>query len=159
MSCHTGTLTQKRSPAHHWTFVGGSQCDGLCHSSQAQPAQPLTFIDRPWASPASSLFLLSTGLRPAWPQPLTSLSQTPHLNISQTPHFYYPDPSLLLANPPSLLVTRPLTSISHAGQTAPCRTGSDRAMPSKWASPSPPRCRWFFLQCGELAVKRGPLKK
>ena len=30
---------------------------------------------------------------------------------------------------------------------------------SKWASPSPPRRRWFFLQCGEVAVQIDPFKK
>ena len=42
---------------------------------QRSPPEPLTFIGRPWASPA--------------PQPLTSLGH-PLTSIGQTPHFHLP---------------------------------------------------------------------
>ena len=103
------TRGNPKTPHFHWPALGQHDPPNPSHLSTgpgpARDPKSLTFIDRPWASPAPkpSLLLakpslLSTGPGPARPP---------------TPHFYWPDPSLLSA--------RPLASISQAWPPAGLR--------------------------------------
>ena len=49
---------------------------------------------------------------------------------------------------------------AYVGQPTVCGRATDGGpILSKWVSPSPPRCRWFSLQCEEFAAKFDPLNR
>ena len=101
-SCHTVKQRSARRRPHiffsmpgmfrarpRWA-VSASGLAVLDRAGPAQPPDPSLLLARPgqpnpsllstgpWASAAPNPSLLSTGPRPAWPQPLTSIGQTPH---------------------------------------------------------------------------------